>query len=61
MWAFGFGGVPVVVNSEESHSPEVPLRADAGQGVENGFWLGSNIHTVIQMSAIPNFPQTVLD
>lgn len=61
MWAFGFREVPVVVNGEEMYSLQVPLRADAGQRVENGFWLGSNIHRLIQMSAIPNLLEATLD
>lgn len=44
----------------------VPLRADGGWGwgvvgVEKDFWSPSNIHTVIQMSAIPNLLEATLD
>lgn len=60
MWAFGFGELPVG-NGEEMYSLHVPLRAEAGQGVENGFWLLSNVHRLIQMSAIPNLFKATID
>lgn len=61
-----FGEVPVVINDEERdvflrELTEIGGGGGGEGGAEKGFWLPSNIHTVIQMSAISNLLKATLD